>query len=194
MKFTLFIAVLALTFLSFTFQDEKYTIDVKRSLIEWKATKVLGEHHGTIRLQSGILQTENNQLKGGSFVADMKSIEIAEMKGSSKQNLLNHLKSGDFFDVADNPTSTFTITGIEQVALERVNITGDLSIKGITNSITFPASVKFQNKTVVAVAKGIKIDRTKFNIKYRSKSFFGNVGDKAIDDEFEISVNLLAKK
>ncbi len=194
MKFTLFFLASALTLFSFTFKEDKYTIDVKRSSIEWKATKVLGEHHGTIQLQSGSLHTENNQLKSGSFTADMKSVEIDEMKGNSKQNLMNHLKSGDFFSVADNPTSTFALIKVEQTAPERVNITGDLTIKGITNTIIFPATVKIQSKNIVAVAKGIKIDRTKFNIKYRSKSFFGDIGDKAIDDEFEISVNLLAKK
>ena len=196
MKFSFLIAFLSITTLiSFkTAPTETFLVDTQNSSIEWVAGKVGGSHEGKINLASGKLQFEGNNLKGGSFVIDMASILITNLKGSSNQNLLNHLKSEDFFSVAKNPSSTFEITAITPQGAERITITGNLTIKGITNSISFPATVKRQKNTVVAVAKGVKVDRTKYDIKYRSKSFFGDIGDKAIDDEFELSINLVAKK
>ncbi|WP_423148554.1 YceI family protein [Rubrolithibacter danxiaensis] len=174
--------------------DDKYAVDTRRSVVEWKATKVVGGHHGKLKLASGYLLVSGMELKGGSFTTDMNTITIEEMSGQSKQNLMNHLKSDDFFGVADNPTSTFQITKVVPVDADRVTITGNLTIKGITNPVSFAATIKYQNNNIIATAKGIKVDRTKYNIKYRSKSFFGDIGDKAIDDEFELSVSLVARK
>jgi polyisoprenoid-binding protein YceI len=90
--------------------------------------------------------------------------------------------------------SKFEITKVTSAGADRVNITGNLSIKGFTHPVTFPATVKQQKGVLVAVASGIRVDRTKYDIKFRSKTFFGDIGDKAIDDEFELSINLTAKK
>jgi polyisoprenoid-binding protein YceI len=90
--------------------------------------------------------------------------------------------------------SKFEITKVVAAGTDRVNITGNLSIKGFTHSITFPATVKQQKGVIVAVASGIRVDRTKYDIKFRSKTFFGDIGDKAIDDEFVLNINLTAKK
>lgn len=184
-----------LLFLGFTPPaSETFVVDTKASIIEWKAGKVGGSHNGTINLSTGNLVFEGKKIKAGNFGIDMTSMVISDLKGNSNQNLLKHLKSDDFFAVEKNPLSNFEITKISAAGTDRVNITGNLTIKGISNPITFPATVKRQKNAVVAVAKGVKVDRTKYDIKYRSKSFFGDIGDKAIDDEFELSVNLLAKK
>lgn len=183
------------TFLAFKpAATETFIVDTKSSSIEWVAGKVGGSHKGTIGLSSGNLVFENKSLKAGVFGINMASIVITDLKGTSNQNLLNHLKGEDFFAVAKNPSSTFEITKVTSAGTDRVNITGNLTLKGITHVLIFPASVRRQKNTVVAVAKGVKVDRTKYDIKYRSKSFFGDIGDKAIDDEFELSVNLVAKK
>lgn len=173
---------------------QTFTVDTKSSSIKWLAGKIGGSHNGTINLASGNLVFDGKNLKSGTFGIDMTSIAISDLSGTSNQNLLRHLKNDDFFSVDKFPASTFQVTKVTPAGTGKVNITGNLTIKGITNTLTFPATISRNNNTVSAIATGIKVDRTKFDIKYRSKSFFGDVGDKAIDDEFELSINLVAKK
>ncbi len=196
MKYNLFItAFILILFVSFKpVATETFVVDSKNSSIEWVAKKVGGGHNGTIKVATGNLMLDGKKLNGGSVNIDMTSIGISDLKGNSHDKLLGHLKSDDFFSVANHPTSTFKITSVTSTGKDRAKITGNLTIKGITNAITFPASVKREKNVVVAVAKNIKVDRTKYDIKYRSKNFFGNIGDKAIDDDFELSINLVATK
>lgn len=174
--------------------QETFNIDTKNSSIEWTGAKVTGQHHGTIKLSSGTLLFNGNTLQGGAFSADMNSLVVTDLEGESAQKLIGHLKSDDFFGVAKYPESTFRITRVSTTTGGQVTITGNLTIKGITKPLTFPAVVKRQGNAVVAVAKGVKVDRTLYNIRYNSKSFFGSIGDKAIDDEFTLSINLAGKK
>jgi polyisoprenoid-binding protein YceI len=169
-------------------KDDIYTVDVERSTIEWSAKKVGGGHAGTVKIAGGNLIYTGKALKSGSFQMNMSSIT------SDNARVTNHLKSDDFFSTEKNPMSKFEITKVTSAGTDRVNITGNLSIKGFTHPVTFPATVKQQKGVLVAVASGIRVDRTKYDIKFRSKTFFGDIGDKAIDDEFELSINLTAKK
>ena len=169
-------------------KDDIYTVDVERSTIEWSAKKVGGGHTGTVKIADGNLIYTGKALKSGSFQMNMSSIT------SDNARVTNHLKSDDFFSTEKNPMSKFEITKVTSAGADRVNITGNLSIKGFTHPVTFPATVKQQKGVLVAVASGIRVDRTKYDIKFRSKTFFGDIGDKAIDDEFELSINLTAKK
>lgn len=188
------LSFIAVAIVSFKSAQETFVVDTQASSVQWIAGKVGGSHNGAISITSGNLVFNGKALKGGSFLIDMGSISISDLQGKSNENLLKHLKSDDFFSVDKSPSSKFDITKVTAAGTDRVTITGILSIKGISNSITFPATVKRSKNTVVAVAKGVKVDRTKYDIKYRSKSFFGDIGDKAIDDEFELSINLVAKK
>jgi polyisoprenoid-binding protein YceI len=183
-------------FMAFTnpVKDEIFTVDTQHSSIEWLAKKVTGQHNGTIKLASGQLTVSGNDVKNGAFTIDMNSIACSDLQGDYNQKLIGHLKGEDFFSVEKNPTSKFEITKVTSAGEGRVNITGNLTLKGITQPLTFPATVKKQGDALVAVAKGVKVDRTKFDIKYGSKSFFASIGDKAIDDEFELAINLVAKK
>lgn len=169
-------------------KEEIYKVDAERSTIEWTAKKVGGGHVGSVKIAEGSLIYNGKALKGGSFLMDMSTI-IAD-----NARVTTHLKSEDFFSAVKNPTSKFEITKVSSAGADRLNITGNLTIKGITHPLTFPATVKQQKDVLVAVASGIRIDRTKYDIKFRSKTFFGDIGDKAIDDEFELSINLTAKK
>jgi polyisoprenoid-binding protein YceI len=169
-------------------KDDIYIVDVERSTIEWSAKKVGGGHTGTVKIADGTLVYGGKALKSGNFQMNMSSIT------SDNARVTTHLKSNDFFSAEKNPLSKFEITKVTSAGADRVNITGNLSIKGFTHPITFPASVKQQKGVLVAVASGIRVDRTKYDIKFRSKTFFGDIGDKAIDDEFELSINLTAKK
>ena len=175
-------------------KKEVYKIDIEKSSIEWLAKKVTGQHVGTIKLSSGQLEANGNALKSGSFLIDMNTIVCTDLQGEYNGKLIGHLRSEDFFSVEKNPVSKFDITKITAAGADRVNITGNLTIKGITQPITFPASVKKQDNAIVAVAKNVKVDRTKYDIRYGSKSFFASIGDKAIDNEFELSINLVATK
>ncbi len=196
MKKSIFLlsAITALLFAFKSFKTSTYTVDTDKSAITWIGRKVTGEHNGTIKLASGLLVATDNNLKSGNFKLDMNTITCADLSGEYADKLLGHLKSEDFFSVEKNPYSTFTITKISKVVSNTANITGDLTIKGIKNSITFPATINFSGNTIVAEAKKVLVDRTKYDIRYGSKSFFDKIGDKAIDDEFELSIKLVATK
>ncbi len=108
-----------------------------------------------------------------------------------------HLLNGDFFDVAKHPTAVFVITGLKPVTNAvasklNYNVTGNLTIKGITNTVTFPAIITVKDGLVTAKAD-VVLDRTKFDIKYRSSNFFGGLGDKAILDEFTVALDVVAQ-
>lgn len=169
-----------------------YAADVKSSKIVWVGKKVTGEHKGNISLKSGSLLVDGKAIKSGSFEMDMNSITNTDLTDKEyNAKLIGHLKSDDFFGVATNPVAKFEITKAELKEGANYNITGKLTIKGITNEITFPATVTIQPKTLTATAK-ILVNRTKFNIKYGSGSFFDNLGDKAINDDFELNIDLVA--
>lgn len=169
-------------------REDVYTIDASKSTIAWSAKKVGGGHIGTLKIANGSLVYDGKSLQKGMFVMDMASIT------SDNEKLTPHLKSPDFFSTEKNPSSKFEISKVSPAGKDRVNITGNLTIKGITSPLTFAATVKQEKGIVVAVASGVKVDRTKYDIKFRSKTFFGDIGDKAIDDEFELNINLTAKK
>lgn len=169
-------------------KEDVYTVDIANSSIGWSAKKVGGGHTGTVKITEGSLVYNGKSLQKGVFLMDMSSIT------SDNARVTTHLKSPDFFSAEKNPSSKFEITKVSAAGKERVSITGNLTIKGITHPLTFPATVKQGKDVVVAVASGIRVDRTKYDIKFRSKTFFGDIGDKAIDDEFELNINLTAKK
>lgn len=171
--------------------------DASASTLKWTAEKVTGSHYGAVQLKSGSLMIENGQISDGNFTIDMTTIDTQDIGGGMKKRLDGHLKSDDFFSADKHPNVTFDITKVEKLAKpgekgENIQITGDLTIKGITNSITFPAKSVVKGSSATADAK-IIIDRTKFDIKYKSPSFF-DIGDKAIYDDFTIEVHLVAKQ
>lgn len=178
-----FVAVLALTFFSFTNLLVK-EVNVKDSNIVWKAYKVTGEHEGTIALKSGTLVFDGDQLTGGTFTIDMPSINVTDLSGEQKGKLEGHLKSDDFFGVETHPTATFVITGVKGSA-DKYTVTGDLTIKNNTNPLTFEMTVGNNQANAT-----LKVDRSKFDVRYGSPSFFNNLKDKAIYDEFDLNVTL----
>lgn len=180
--------VLFMAFTKPVIKTETFKVDTELSSIDWIGRKVTGQHTGKIKIESGEILMSGNSVKGGSFVMDMTSMT------SDNARLTGHLKTDDFFSVEKHPASKFVITKVTSAGKERVNITGDLTIKGITESITFPASVKKQDGAVVAVAKNVLVNRAKFDVRYGSKSFFNDIGNKAIEDDFELGINLVAKK
>lgn len=170
----------------------KFTVDAAQSKIEWKAKKVTGSHNGTVNIAKGELSVDGINVKSGSFDIDMNSIAVVDVTDANMNGkLLGHLKSDDFFSVTNFPGAHFELTSIAGGKGGNVTLNGKLTIKGITNDISFPADVKITGKSMKATAT-ITIDRTKFNIRYRSTNFFENLGDKAIYDDFTLEVVLVA--
>lgn len=168
--------------------------DVSKSTLNWNGKKVTGEHMGTIKLADGSLVVNGTKVTGGQFSIDMNSITCTDLTDAEYNGkLIGHLKGEDFFNTAKFPTSTFKITKIAPKGGENYEITGDLTVKGITKPVTFPAVVKVTPTGAEASGK-ITIDRTKYDIKYGSKSFFASIGDKAINDDFTVDFKLVAAK
>jgi len=175
--------VVILSTLSVTAQTKK--VDATKSSINWLAKKVTGQHNGTINLKDGALVFKGKKLVGGTFTVDMTTINDLDLTGDYKGKLEGHLKSDDFFSVQKFPTSTLVFKTIGAKGKDVYTVTADLTIKGITNPVTFDITVAENSATTT-----LKIDRTKYDIKYGSKSFFESIGDKAIYDEFELTVAL----
>ena len=168
------IAILAVSLMSFTAVKEKM-VNVNESTITWIGKKVTGgQHQGTIALKSGMLKFDDNTLTGGTFVMDMASINNTDLQGGGKSKLEGHLKSEDFFGVEKHPTATLNITKAEKQDGNMYAVTGNLSIKGITNPITFNMNVEEHTASA-----SVKVDRTKYDIKYGSSSFFDGLKNKA---------------
>ena len=164
---------------------EKKEVNTETSKVTWKAYKVTGSHTGTITLKSGALIFDDNKLTGGEFVVDMTTINTTDLEGGMKGKLDGHLNSDDFFATATNPTSTLVFTEVEASGKNSYKVTGDLSIKGITKPVTFDVSIYGSKATAT-----LKVDRAQYNVKYGSGSFFDNLGDKTIYDEFDLVVDL----
>jgi len=196
-KLTFVLAVVAGLAFAFKPAELKMKLDASKSKVMWFAEKVTGKHNGGITVKSGDVILKDGNLTGGTFVMDMTSISCADLEGEWNQKLVGHLKSDDFFSVEKNPTSTFTITKVAALAGDKAGnthtISGKMTIKGITNEISFPAKVGVTADAITAKGKAV-LDRTKWDIKYGSKSFFESIGDKAIYDEFTIEFDVTAKK
>jgi len=160
------------------------------NVIVWKGYKPTGSHTGTINVKSTDFKFEGDKLIGGEVIFDMSTIKNKDIKDPNyKADLEKHLKSVDFFDIVKNPTSKFVISTVNSDKNGQVEIKGNLTLNGVTKEIKFPASIK--NGTLQS--KIIKINRTDFGIKFKSKTFFKNLKDKFINDEFDIAFKLNLK-
>lgn len=170
----------------------KFKVDSKASTLVWTGKKFTGQHTGTILLSSGEIATEGKAVKQGNFEIDVTSLTVTDIKdASSNAKLVGHLKNNDFFGVDQFPKASFVISSVTPKTGDEYTVKGKLTLKGITNDIAFPAVIKNDGKKLTAVAK-ITVDRSKYNIKFKSPSFFENLGDGVIYDEFELDLNLVA--
>lgn len=180
------IALALVAFVSFTTQAQtSKKVNAEKSSIHWVGKKVTGQHDGIVNLKDGILMFKGDKLAGGKFTVDMASITTKDLEGEWGAKLDGHLKSDDFFSTEKFPTATLEFKKIADKGNGVFTVFGDLTIKGITNQVNFDMTVAKNSATTKLV-----IDRTKFDIKYKSGSFFENLGDKTIYDDFELDVNL----
>ncbi len=179
-----------------TLHTDVYVVDTKASTLNWTGKKFTGQHSGTINISSGKL-LDNHGTMSGSIVIDMSSINNTDQEGGMKGKLEGHLKSADFFDVVTYPTATFVIKSIVPVAEKKDahthTISGDLTIKDKTNPLSFDAVYK-NGETGMIWSGTATIDRSKYDVKYGSKTFFADIGDKVIYDDFDVQFVIVANQ
>lgn len=171
-----------------------YDIDKANSSVKWNGKKVTGEHYGTVNIHSGQLQVENNIIKSGTIEMDMNSIVVEDITNeSTNKKLTGHLKSDDFFSVDKHPNARLEIKEVVKKSGNNYTFKGDLTIKNITHPITFDATSNVTNGKLTA--KGIaEVDRTLYDIKFRSGKFFSNLGDNLIYDTFSLNFDIVANE
>ena len=197
-----------------------YSIDTTASELTWYGFKPTGRHNGTIDIEDGMLALEGGEVVGGSFTIDMNEIDVLDLEGEDEQKLTGHLKSPDFFAVEEFPTAAFEITEVvpyaeasmeedtsrmevvvndEAVSEYKVDnpthaITGNLTLRDKTLSITFPARIDVTDNQVTAEAK-FNIDRTKWNVSYGDETdAVAQAKDKFIYNTVNVGFNIKANK
>lgn len=176
-----------------------YVVDTTASVIDWEGNKPTGKHTGTIQIKEGTFQANDSIIESGTFVIDMTSINVTDLKGEEKMNLENHLKGtvegkeGDFFNVNEFPEATFEVTGITEKEGQTM-LQGNLTMKEETKNVEFPVKINRTEDAIKITSEPFIIDRTKWGINYGSKSVFDGLGDKFISDDIKLTINLNAKK
>jgi len=174
------------------YKAQSFKVDNQGSKLTWQAKKATGDHNGEVKISNGRFTAENNVLKSGTFDIDLNTITDADLTDqASNDKLVSTLKSETFFSTDKFPKASFAIVSATKTSGNQYDIKGKLTIKGITNDVSFPATLAINGKKLNATAK-ITVDRTKYDIKFRSKNFFENLGDKVIYDDFDLNVNLVA--
>lgn len=165
---------------------------VVSSDVHWWGYKLVkteaASHDGTINVKNGVVVLKKNNLVGGNFVLDMTSINATDLQGEYQQKLNGHLKTGDFFEVDKFPVGTFKITSVKKSSNGKSIVTGDLTVKGKANSVSFPAAISVKNGVVSLTSDKFTIDRQKWDIAYKS-----TMQDVVVKDDIDLVVKLTAK-
>lgn len=171
----------------FSLSAQQFSIDTEKSSIKWTGEKIGGSHNGNISIEKGRMSIKGDKITYGTFTVNMKSITCTDLKNEAdNKTLVSHLKSDHFFGVEKYPFATFMIGKTTPIVNDTLTIEGVFTIKGESETVSFQAV-----RTGNTFKATIIIDRTKFGIHYRSDSFFENLGDSAISDEFKLEVNLV---
>ncbi|MET3733122.1 YceI family protein [Moheibacter stercoris] len=181
---TLLFAILVFAFSGIHAQTK--SINVEKSNIHWLGKKLIGQHEGDLKFHEGDLIFEKGKLVSGKFTVNMSTISTTDLEGELKKMLDDHLKSDDFFGVEAHPTAKLVLNKVKDNGKGNVSVVGEMTIKGVTNEIKFDMHLKDNSASAE-----IKIDRTQYGIKYGSKSFFPDLGDRVIEDIIELNVQLV---
>jgi len=174
--------------------DGNYTIDVATSSLTWRGENIAGKkHQGTILVKRGNVNLANGAITGGEIVIDMNTLTDTDLTGNDKTKLEGHLKSADFFDTAKFGEAVYSITSGTKKNAINYDVTGKLTIKGITQDLNCTLVVA-PNGAGINVGGGFVFDRSKFDVRFGSGKFFDNLGDDLIKDEVIMTVNLQGKK
>ena len=168
-----------------------YSLNVAKSTIYWEGSKPGGKHFGTLEVRNGKASTDGELITGGSFEIDMNSISNDDIKKEdTREKLVGHLKSDDFFSVEKFPTATFVISEVVEGSPGLYKVRGDLTIKGISHEISFPARISMDDQMIHATSDEIVLDRTLWQVNYKSKSVFSGLKDSFISDEMKIKLDV----
>lgn len=175
-----------------------FSVDTENSELAWEGRRIGGGHDGVMGIKSGEFFVFDGDLVGGEVVIDMHQIVVLDIENpESNARLQAHLESDDFFAVEEYPEAHFEITGVEPVDGEDTEKThrifGNMTIRGITHGIAFDANIDLRENEMMAFAD-FDLDRTQWNVRYGSGSFFDDLGDRAINDDFGLTFNLMAAK
>ena len=183
----------ALMFFVSALATQAQNVNLDKSTFTWTGKKVAGEHTGNIKLKSGSIKIDGKELKGGNFIIDMTTLTCTDLKDEgTNTSLINHLKSDDFFSVDKFKESRFNITKVVRQANNQYQVTGNLEIKGTNHPNTIKATFEEKGKQKIFTGTMV-VDRTLYNIRYGSGKFFENLGDRMINDEFEIKFSLVVE-
>lgn len=173
--------------------DRYLPVDTKASVISWKGSSMngLNTQTGYVYLSKGELLLEAGRLTGGTMEVNMNSIE--DKYHGQDNKLVNHLKDPDFFEVEKFPFATIVITRAAPIDDEHIKVTGDLTIKGITHPVTFPAHLEIKDGVVKATGR-LVMDRTLWNVRYKSAKFYAGLANQTMSDSIEFHIQVLAKK
>ncbi len=171
---------------SFSISAQVRKINISKSTIIWTGKKITGEHSGSLQFKEGSLTYSKKKLSKGSFTVDMTTLNNTDQSGKDKAQLEGHLKSGDFFGTEEFKEATLVFKAIKPISKGVYSIVADLTIKGKTNPVIFDLKIKGNKATTNLI-----VDRTKYGIQYGSGSFFADLGDRTIYDEFELKIELV---
>ena len=172
----------------------RYSVEIDSSTVGWKGAKPSGTHNGTIKISEGFFALTEGKISGGNFIIDMKTIKNLDLEDPEwNGKLVGHLSSADFFDVDNNPYSDFAITGVEEIEGKTI-VKGNLTIKNIKKNIEFPAIVSVNGDVINFKSEPFTVDRTEWDIKFKSGKFFEDLKDKVIYDEIEFIIDVNAIK
>jgi polyisoprenoid-binding protein YceI len=166
---------------------QKAEVNIQKSSIKWSGKKIGTNHEGTIQLNSGYIELQDDKILAGNFVVDMTSITNTDRDNENyNQKLVGHLKSDDFFGVDEYPTAHFDVRQSTKFTNGKATISGEITIKGKKENISFEVE-----RSGNEYSAKVDIDRSKFNVRYGSDKFFDNLGDKAIDNIFILDITLV---
>lgn len=199
-------------------EASSYSIDPAASQVIWNGRKPTGEHHGTIGVEEGAIQLKENEVVGGTINMDLTDINVQDLQGEDKQKLTGHLKSPDFFHVEQYPTAKFVITAVQpfegsvaedekpqdtennkdfdRYVLENPThkVTGNLTLRDTTLSITIPAVIQVNDNQVTAKSRFV-IDRSKWNVNFMDENDLeARAKDKFIYNKVNVGFDVVAKK
>lgn len=180
------ISIFVFTFLTFSLGvAQEKSLNTDNSKIRWYGEEITGkQHYGDLNFSSGSIEVKNNIITNGSFVVNMTSLTVEDLSGGGKKRLEGHLKSKDFFGVSDHQESTLKVTQNGKAEGDSQTLNGELTIKGITHPVSFTMKLETENSASAVLV----FDRSKYNVRFRSGSFFDKLGDKLILDDIKLEV------
>ena len=177
---------MTLTTIAFSY-SQSLTANQSQSLIRWYGEELTGKtHFGNLSFKEGQIELKDGLIIGGNFIVNMTSLSVEDLSGGAKARLEGHLRSDDFFSVDKYPEATLKITQKAKFEGDVQKLYGELTIKGIKHAVDFTI-ILGDKKTATA---SLTFDRSKYNVRFRSGSFFENLGDKLILDDIRMEVSL----